>query len=184
MHEIYISTDIEADGLTPGMNSMLSFASAAFLLDGSLHSTFTVNLKPLPGASTEPLTMAWWQKHPAAWEKCQENQQAPAEAMKAYVAWLKSLPGKLVFVGYPASFDFGFIHWYLKQFTGENPFGFNVLDIKTYAMAVLKLPYRESMKANWPKRWLTDHPHTHVALDDALEQGHLFCQMLQENLQD
>jgi hypothetical protein len=29
-----------------------------------------------------------------------------------------------------------------------------------------------------PKEWFDDLPHTHVALDDALEQGALFCNML------
>jgi hypothetical protein len=31
MPEIYVSTDVEADGPIPGPHSMLSFASAAFL---------------------------------------------------------------------------------------------------------------------------------------------------------
>jgi hypothetical protein len=34
-----------------------------------------------------------------------------------------------------------------------------------------------------PRRWFKDLPHTHVALDDALEQGYLFCNMLAENRQ-
>jgi hypothetical protein len=29
-----------------------------------------------------------------------------------------------------------------------------------------------------PKHWFDDHPHTHIALDDAIEQGALFCNML------
>jgi hypothetical protein len=29
-----------------------------------------------------------------------------------------------------------------------------------------------------PKRWFDDLPHSHVALDDAIEQGALFCNML------
>jgi len=32
--EIYISTDVETDGPIPGPNSMLSFGSAAFEVDG------------------------------------------------------------------------------------------------------------------------------------------------------
>ena len=32
-----------------------------------------------------------------------------------------------------------------------------------------------------PKRWFDEAPHTHNALDDAVEQGRLFCNMLQEN---
>ena len=58
--EIYVSTDIEADGPIPGPNSMLSFASAAFLADGTQLSTFTANLVLLDGASGDPKTMTWW----------------------------------------------------------------------------------------------------------------------------
>jgi hypothetical protein len=32
-----------------------------------------------------------------------------------------------------------------------------------------------------PKSWFDDIPHTHTALDDAIEQGALFCNMLMEN---
>lgn len=47
-------------------------------------------------------------------------------------------------------------------------------------MAVLGTEYRESTKRSMPRRWFDDHPHTHVALDDALGQGALFCNMLAE----
>ncbi|OYV48362.1 MAG: hypothetical protein B7X10_03190, partial [Burkholderiales bacterium 21-58-4] len=40
--------------------------------------------------------------------------------------------------------------------------------------------YRDSTKRNMPKRWFDELPHTHVALDDALGQGALFCNMLLE----
>jgi len=33
-----------------------------------------------------------------------------------------------------------------------------------------------------PKHWFDSLAHTHVALDDAIEQGALFCNMLIENL--
>ena len=102
--------------------------------------------------------------------------------MRRYVAWIKTLPGRPVFVGYPAGFDFLFMYWYLIRFTGESPFSFSALDIKTYAMALMKTEYREAVKRNMPKRWFDPLPHNHVALDDALEQGALFCNMLAENL--
>lgn len=60
--------------------------------------------------------------------------------------------------------------------------GFSALDIKTYAMAMLKKDYRKSTKGGMPKHWFDSHPHTHVALDDAIEQGALFCNMLAENI--
>jgi hypothetical protein len=76
---------------------------------------------------------------------------------------------------YPAGFDFLFVYWYLIRFAGESPFSFSALDIKTYAMALLKKDYRQSTKGGMPKSWFDSHPHTHIALDDAIEQGALFA---------
>jgi 3' exoribonuclease, RNase T-like len=181
MNEIYVSTDVEADGPIPGPHSMLSFGSAAFTADGRLLSTFSANLELLEGAVGHPDTMAWWQKNNAAWEKTRTELQPPAKAMQNYLSWLKNLPGKPVFVGYPAAYDFMFVYWYLIRFAGESPFSHSALDIKTFAMAMLGLPYRESTKRNMPKRWFPRDKHTHVGLDDAIEQGRLFCNMLAEH---
>jgi hypothetical protein len=65
---------------------------------------------------------------------------------------------------------------------GESPFSHSALDMKTYAMALLKTGYRDSTKRRMPRDWFDPHPHTHVALDDAIEQGALFCNMLHANL--
>ncbi|MGH9844464.1 MAG: 3'-5' exonuclease [Blastocatellia bacterium] len=181
MNEIYVSTDVETDGPIPGINSMLSFGSAAYLADKTLVSTFTANLETLPGAESHPHTMEWWQSQPEAWAACRENLERSEEVMPRYVAWLKALPNRPVFVGYPAAFDFMFVYWYLIRFAGESPFSHSALDIKTYAMAMLRKGYRESVKRNMPKRWFDPLPHTHRALDDAIEQGALFCNMLAAN---
>lgn len=178
--EIYISTDIESDGPIPGPHSMLSFASAAYLADKTLLGTFSANLETLPGATGHPDTMSWWSRNQHAWNACRSHCQPPETAMKNYVEWLKNLPGKPVFVAYPAGFDFTFIYWYLIRFTGENPFSHSALDIKTLAMALLKTDYRGSTKKNMPQSWFDPLPHTHIALDDAVEQGALFCNMLVE----
>jgi DNA polymerase III alpha subunit (gram-positive type) len=181
MNEVYVSTDVETDGPIPGVNSMLSFGSAAYLADKTLVSTFTANLELLPGAEADTRTMEWWKTQPEAWAACRENLEQPSLVMPRYAAWLKALPGRPVFVGYPAAFDFMFVYWYLIRFAGESPFSHSALDIKTYAMALLKKGYRDSVKRNMPKRWFDDLPHTHRALDDAIEQGALFCNMLAEN---
>jgi hypothetical protein len=181
MAEVYVSTDVETDGPIPGPNSMLSFASAAYLPDKTLVSTFTANLETLPGAAGDPRTLAWWQQHREAWEATRTDVQEASEVMPRYVAWVKALPGKPVFVAYPAGFDFLFVYWYLIRFAGESPFSFAALDIKSYAMALLKTEYRETTKRNMPRRWFDPLAHSHVALDDAIEQGALFCNMLAEN---
>jgi hypothetical protein len=66
----------------------------------------------------------------------------------------------------------------LIRFAGESPFSHSALDIKTLAMALLKSNYREATKRNMPRQWFDQLPHKHVALDDAIEQGALFCNIL------
>lgn len=180
MKEVYISTDIETDGPIPGVNSMLSFGSAAYLPDKTLISTFSANLETLPEAKSDPKTMDWWKTQPQAWKACRENLQSPELSIPKYLQWLESIPGKPVFVAYPAAFDFMFVYWYLIRFTGRSPFSHSALDIKTLAMALLKTGYRDATKRRMPQRWFDDLPHTHLALDDAIEQGALFCNMWQE----
>lgn len=176
--EIYVSTDIETDGWQPGKNSMLSIGSAAYFSDKTLISTFTANLETLPDAVSEPKTMKWWKTQPEAWRACRENRTAPAKAMKDYCYWLEQLPGKIIFVAYPLAFDYPFVSYYLLRFAERNPFGYAAIDIRSYAMGLTGQNYSESGIHNLPERYFDDLPHTHIALDDALEQGALFCNLL------
>jgi 3' exoribonuclease, RNase T-like len=180
MPEIYISTDIEADGPIPGPNSMLSIGAAAFREDKTLISTFSANLKLLPGAAGDPKTMEWWGTQPDTWEATRKDARDPAVVMADFVQWVNGLPGKPVFVGYPVAYDFMFVYWYMIRFTGGSPFSHSALDIKTLAMAALGTGYRDSTKRNMPKQWFEKLPHNHVAVDDAIGQGVLFCNALAE----
>ena len=180
MTEIYVSTDVEVDGPIPGPHSMLSFASAAYLPDKTLLGTFSANLQALPDASGHPDTLAWWSQHQDAWNAARLDPREPEVAMRDYVAWLETLPGQCVFVGYPVAFDFLFVYWYLMRFVGRSPFSHSALDIKTLAMVALRQDYRRSTKSRMPQRWFDPIAHSHVALDDALEQGALFCNILAE----
>lgn len=184
INEIYFSADVETDGPIPGPHSMLSFGVAAFK-PGTEEpiATFEANLETLPGAKGHPATMAWWDTKKAAWEACRKDPQDPKVAMTKFVEWVnatcaptKSAP---VFAAYPAGFDFMFVYWYLISFTGDSPFSFSALDVKTYAMRVLGVGYRDVTKKTMPKAWFgKNRPHTHVALDDAIGQGILFMNML------
>jgi hypothetical protein len=174
--EVYVSTDVETDGPIPGENSMLSFASVAYDGAGKELAVFSANLDLLPGAKPDPRTMAWWQDKPAAWAACRKDPVAPRTAMERYVIWLDKLPGEPVFVAYPLLFDMMFVYWYLIRFVGRSPFSHSGIDIKTMAWAALGLGhYREASKRNMPREWFSGiERHTHVALDDAREQGRLF----------
>lgn len=179
MPEIYCSVDVEANGPIPGEYSLLSIGAAAFNEDGEMIDTFSVNLETLPGAKEHPRTMEWWSKQPQAWETCRQNLIDPKHG---FSAWLKRLPGTPVFVGYPTGFDFTFVYWYLIKFTGYSPFRFVALDIKSYACAVLKTPFRQTVKRTMPKEWFPKNKHKHIALDDAIEQGQLFMNMRKANM--
>jgi DNA polymerase III alpha subunit (gram-positive type) len=176
--EIYVSTDIEADGFEPGVNSILSIGSVALLEDKTILDTFTLNLQPLPDTSPSPATMRWWRQFPEAWIACQINPQEPAIAMQKYLRWLKGLPGNIIFVGHPIVFDFAFINYYLMRLVGENPFGFAAIDIRSFAMGMMGNSFQSSHPDAMPAAWRENLPHTHIALDDALEQGVLFCNLL------
>jgi len=191
MKTLYVSIDIEADGPIPGRNSMLSLGTAVFDLQNADPRVpidlYETNLIPLPEATPDKDTMAWWQ-HPEqaqAWAYVNQNRRAPEIAMTQFKGWLEDLQitwkAKLVFVGYPATYDFMFTYWYLVRFTGfPAPFGFQGLDIKTLAATKLGIPFQEAAKRNFPKKWFEgiNQPHTHKAIDDAVEQGILFVNIM------
>lgn len=180
--EIYVSTDIEADGPIPGPHSMLSFASVAYLGDKTILDRYSANLDTLAGAAPHPTTTQWWQQFPDAWAACRRDIRAPEAVMPEYLAWVQALPGRPVFVGWPAAWDFMWIYWYLVRFTGERPFRENALDARSYVMGMRKTEFRKTSRTYLPTRWFdAELKHTHVAMDDAMEQGAAFCNMLAEN---
>ena len=95
---------------------------------------------------------------------------------------VESLAGKPVFVAYPAGFDFTFVYGHRVHFAGKIPFAHRALDLRIYAMALLRREFHASSTRAMPGRGFSERPHAHVALDDAIEQGELFCRMLAENL--
>jgi DNA polymerase III epsilon subunit-like protein len=125
--------------------------------------------------------MEWWDNYPDAWLATRSNLIEPVDGITNYFNWLSGLPGRLVFVGYPAAFDFMFVYWYLINFVGKSPFAHSALDIKSYAMATFKTEYRKSSKVNIEKYLKISTNHTHLALEDAIQQGKLFCSLLKYN---
>jgi hypothetical protein len=180
--EIFNMVDIEADGPIPGLYSMLSFGVAAFDIDKNLLGTFTRNLDLLPNATQHPDTMEFWNRpvsNKKAYDATRVNTVNPKSAMKDFADFLYNLPGTPIFVGYPALYDFKWIDYYFHAFYGSNPFGFSGgVDVKSYAWALLGGNLKSCTKRNMPKDWFDDLPHTHLALDDAIEQGCLWINIL------
>lgn len=186
--QLFVSVDIESDGPIPGHNSMLSFGAAAFEIGSTTPlATFEANLDPLPGAVQDPKTMAFWAMNPEAWKYVTSKTRKPSEVMPLFVSWVKALGNRPVMVGYPVTFDFMFLHWYILRYGGvsESPLGFQGLDIKTLVAERLGIPFSSVSKRVMPKEWFEGAPkHNHTALQDAVGQGVMFVNMNRQPWKD
>lgn len=178
--EIYISVDIETNGPIPGPYSMLSLGAVAFDAEGNELGSFPRNFHTLVNAGEHPETMEFWNKNPQAYEETRKNLVYPADGMQDFNKWVKKFNGIPVFTAYPAGFDFTWVYWYLIAFCQESPFSFSALDIKSYVAGLTGKPYRQCTKKNMPKRWFPAAKHSHIAIEDAREQGLLFINILKE----
>ena len=178
--EIYFSIDLESDGPYPGDYSMLSLGCVVFDRHGAELGEWYANFELLPGASQHPDTMKFWADNQPYYDITRTFVQSPQEAMTHFVEWVESFDGHPVAVAMPAGFDFSWMWWYSNKFAGRCPFSFSCLDLKTMAMCLIKKPYRDSTKRNWPRHWFSRLPHTHHALDDSREQGQTFVNMLKD----
>lgn len=86
-----------------------------------------------------------------------------------------SLPGQIIVLIAPLVFDFICVNYYLHRFTGSNPFSFASIDIRSFLMVMKNLDYHDSNLNTLPQSWFDNLPHTHIAVDDAIEQGTLFA---------
>ncbi|MHB8245908.1 MAG: 3'-5' exonuclease family protein [Acidimicrobiales bacterium] len=187
----YVVTDIEVDGPWPGPNSMRSFASVAVTSDGAEVGQFEAVLEPLPGATPNPDTYAWFQTVPEAWAEATTNPRPVAEVMADYVTWLHSLPRPRMFAASPIAFDGAWIDNYLRRFTSfgvvQGPDESNVvfhgpgLCLRSYAAAVTGRPVADVTVSSLPPEWLGNVKHTHRAIDDAIGYAHLLGELFRRS---
>ena len=81
MTPVYVVTDTEFDGPTPGRNSLLSVGAVAVAADGREVSAFEAVLAPFPGAEPDPGTLAWFAGEPEAWAAATRDPQPPEAVM-------------------------------------------------------------------------------------------------------
>jgi len=173
MMEIYFSVDVEAAGPTPSRYSMLSVGAC---IVGDADKTFYTELEPInnnfvPDAMTiAGHDLAYFAGHGVP----------PSVAMKNFNKWVLTTAGVYnpVFVGFNAPFDWSFVNWYFNEYFGSNPFGIGGIDIKAYFMAISGCLWSETTASKIPKRFKGKSPHTHNALDDAIQQAEMFEKML------
>lgn len=189
MKEIIIAVDIEADGPIPAVNSMLSLGAAAYKIEGKeykLLSTFSMNLVELPGATQDARTMKWWEENKKAWEASRKNPEKPQIVMEEFNKWVQNHGPDVAFAAWPATFDFMWVYWYLMRFVGSSPFAYSGIDVKSYALAVMKEgSWIDFWGENLPKEWIPkDNPLEHVAVNDAVWEGERACRIIIANAQN
>ena len=186
---LYFSIDIETDGQSPGLSSMLQLGCAVFepgVVDPI--ATFQQNLESLAGAAPDPATMDWWQGFPEIWADLNKNQVYPGLVMERFAEWVVEISKgrRPVACAWPASWDWAFVYYYFNRFGVKSPFGHTALDIKTLWLAyTLKRDGRlgasgRTYKQDVPQEWKGDAKHTHVGIDDAIEQGRILINLLRE----
>src|SRR3546814_13351333 len=98
---VYVVTDIEVNGPTPGAHSMLAFASVALDGAGEEVPVFEAVLQTLPEAGEDPITIAWFKGFPDAWAAATPDPEPPEAVMRRYADWLRGLPGRPVCAAHP-----------------------------------------------------------------------------------
>jgi len=181
----YISVDVEADGPIPGPYSMLSLGAAVagvqdaggFTPAAPEKLTFYRELRPISEEfEPEALAVSGLDRKRLAAEGAE-----PAVALAEFSDWVREVSdgAQPVMCGYPASYDWMFLYWYLIRFTGSSPFGHSgCLDMKTLYATKAGLPLRAVAKRTMPAQLLSARRHTHHALDDAIEQADLLANLM------
>jgi DNA polymerase III epsilon subunit-like protein len=171
--DFFVSVDTEADGPIPGEYSMISLGA---VVAGRPEAAFYREIRPISDRFVpEALAVSGLDR-----DKLLREGAPPETAMGDFATWLKEMsPARRpVFVAFNATFDWMFVSYYFHRFTGDNPFGISGLDIKAYYMGALgKKAWGDTAKRNMERRFLSDAPHTHNALDDAREQAEIFLKV-------
>ena len=165
-NELYLSVDIESSGPAPSVYSMLALGACN---TEDLTQTFYVEFKP-----TSKLFV------PEALEACklslevlEETGTDPAIGMANFEKWIKEVSRNKhpIMDGFDAPFDWMFVCDYFWRFLDRNPLGISARDIKSYYAGKFDTDWRSTSKSRIDKRFIPKAPHTHNALDDAIEQA-------------
>jgi hypothetical protein len=187
--DAYFSADVETDGPIPGPFSILSFALVyAGSFDGQRFvrpldytRSFYRELTPISDEyDAEALRVNGLNRKRLIVEGLE-----PARAMTEACRWVKEIAGDAqpVLVAYPVSFDWSWLYWYFMKFSKDgSPFDYSrCFDIKTALAVKAAIPISEAGRSRLPAFLSPGRPHTHHALDDAVEQAEIFANLFNWN---
>ena len=174
--ELYVATDVEADGPIPGPYSMISFGMTVV---GKPKLCFYTELKPISkDFQQQALEISGLDR-----ERLIQEAPHPRLAMMKAADWINSLfkIGRPVFLAAPSVWDGMFIHWYFIKFLNMSPFGptGSGIDLRSYWMGLTGCEWTESRIENIKNSLsLNRIEHKHHALEDAKEISLIFNSIL------
>ncbi|MDH5674425.1 MAG: exonuclease domain-containing protein [Myxococcales bacterium] len=185
--DVYISADVETDGPIPGPYSMLSFGMVVagsfdgerFVRPRAYDRTFYRELRPISEAF-EPEAL---QVNGLDRERLMREGAAPEVAMGEAAEWIRKVAsgGRPILVAYPLSFDWTWLYWYFVRYckTGS-PFNHSsCFDLKTAFAVKSGKPIAGAGRSKVPVALRSQHPHSHDALADAIEQAEIFANVFE-----
>lgn len=185
--DVYFSADVETDGPVPGPFSMLSFALVvAGSYDGqrferptSFADSFEAELRPVGSEfQQEALRVNGLDR-----DRLLVEGRDPVECMSAAAAWVRARAegATPVLVAWPVSFDWSWLYWYFVRFSRSgSPFSHSrCFDLRTAYAVKSGLPVGAAGSRSLPAALRSSRPHTHRALDDAIEQADIFANLFE-----
>ena len=206
--ELFASLDIECDSGygSPYSANMWQIGISFVDRSGTEIDHFESLIQTDPRKKGDPRTLAWlkaenlWDKYSSCSSDIHDSKVPyPKEVMNRLGELLLSLSEKyrVVFVAYPAAYDFMYFKTYYDKYV-------EILDAESYidvektakvkdlvgysakcmstlfsTICTIKGIARSDTKAFWDNMKGV-HEHTHDALDDAREQGHVYIKLLDE----
>lgn len=151
----YVVMDVEADGDPTPDYSMVSFAGV--LLEPLLDCTFFAEVCPISDKwIPEALAVSGYTR-----EQTLEFEK-PEIVMPRFVRWLNAIRKpreRLMFVSDNNGYDYQYINYYLRHFTGDNPFGHTSMNIPCLYKGMVKDCFKNH-------KHLRKTRHTHDPRDD------------------
>jgi hypothetical protein len=185
--DVYFSADVETDGPIPGPFSILSFALVfAGTFDGvrftppeNYQQSFYRELRPISDDfQPDALRVNGLDRN-----KLLIEGERPESAMTEAAEWIMGIvrQGKPILVAYPLSFDWSWLYWYFTKFSAQgSPFNHSLcFDIKTAFAVKAGVPISEAGKSKLLPSLRPQNPHTHHALEDAVEQAEIFARVFE-----
>ncbi len=173
-NHVIISADVECDGHFPPDYSMISVGMSVV---GKPEINFYSEIKPI-SENFIPDALAV-----SGLDRNRLITEAPdaKTVMTNLINWLSIIKneGPILILCAPTSFDSMFLNYYFHKFIGTNAFGLaSFIDLRSYWYGKTGCNWKYTNKNIIKQLFQIDLPHTHNALDDAIEQGRCFEEML------